>query len=90
MGSNRRHRNRAVYKTADARPVPPTRHVREIREDGWTNFLTGLGSRVDKTKGSVSLFDRIISDEELEATYLDDGLGTNIVNMMPEDMFREG
>jgi phage-related protein (TIGR01555 family) len=61
-----------------------------VREDGWANLLTGLGSRIDKTKGNVSVFDRIISDEELEATYLDDGLGTNIVNMMPEDMFREG
>jgi phage-related protein (TIGR01555 family) len=54
------------------------------------NLLTGLGSRIDKTKGTVNLFDRIITDEELEATYLDDGLGTRIVNLMPADMFREG
>jgi phage-related protein (TIGR01555 family) len=98
MGSNRRHRNRSVNVNrdvnliADARPRPvlPIKHNREIREDGWKNLLTGLGSIADKTRGSVSIFDRIISDEELEATYLDDGLGTNIVNMMPEDMFREG
>jgi phage-related protein (TIGR01555 family) len=90
MGTHKLYRNQAVHKTADAKPATPPRHSREIREDGWTNLLTGLGSRVDKTKGSVSLFDRIISDEELEATYLDDGLGTNIVNMLPEDMFREG
>jgi phage-related protein (TIGR01555 family) len=49
-----------------------------------------LGSSIDKTKKTVNVFDRIISDDELESTYLDDGLGTNIVHMIPEDMFREG
>jgi phage-related protein (TIGR01555 family) len=75
----------------DTRTAAPAKQHSEVyRDDGWTNLLTGLGSRVDKSRGTVSLFDRIISDEELEATYLDDGLGSNIVNMMPEDMFREG
>jgi phage-related protein (TIGR01555 family) len=89
MRTNRRHRNRSAKQRADT-GIPAVNRSEVYHADGWTNLLTGLGSRVDKTKGAVSLFDRIISDEELEATYLDDGLGTNIVNMMPEDMFREG
>lgn len=93
MGSKQRHRNRNVNRNRDIpqRADARAEHQGAVnRADGWTNLITGLGSRIDKTRGTANLFDRIISDDELEATYLDDGLGSNIVSMMPEDMFREG
>jgi phage-related protein (TIGR01555 family) len=64
--------------------------VAKMVMDGWSNLVTGLGSIADKHKKTRALPSIILTDEELEDIYIDDGLGTNIVNMLPDDMFREG
>ena len=58
--------------------------------DGWNNFVTGLGSLADRNNKTKARRTGVITDDELENIYVDDGLGTNIVNMLPDDMFREG
>jgi phage-related protein (TIGR01555 family) len=60
------------------------------RLDGWSNMVTGLSVLADKNKKTRPVINRVVPDEELEAIYLDDGLGTRIVNLLPDDMFREG
>lgn len=62
----------------------------EVKEDGWNNVVTGLGSAADKRKYAKNQTSKIISDEELEAIFIDDGLGARIVKELPNDMFREG
>jgi len=58
--------------------------------DGWKNLVTGLGSASDKKKYTRHKLDGIISDDELESIFVEDGLGARIVTEMPNDMFREG
>jgi phage-related protein (TIGR01555 family) len=62
----------------------------KIAMDGWSNVVTGLGSIADKHKKTHAAPSLILSDEALEDIYIGDGLGTNIINMLPDDMFREG
>jgi phage-related protein (TIGR01555 family) len=58
--------------------------------DGWKNLVTGLGTIADKHKQTKARANGIMTDEELEAIFIDDGLGTNIIKSIPDDMFREG
>lgn len=62
----------------------------QIKGDGWSNFLTGLGTAADKRKYNKSTNNTIITDDELEAIYADDGLGARIVDLLPEDMMKKG
>lgn len=62
----------------------------KINADGWSNFLTGLGTKADKTKYTHARNNSIISDDELEAIYADDGLGARVVDLLPEDMLKKG
>lgn len=62
-----------------------------IRKDGWGNILTGLGTaKGDKRKSTKSRMNNIVSDSELESIYADDGLGARIVDLLPEDMVKQG
>lgn len=63
---------------------------KQIRSDGWTNLLTGLGTKADKSKFTRARNSLIISDQELEAIYANDGLGARIVDLLPEDMLKKG
>lgn len=63
---------------------------KQIKNDGWTNLLTGLGTSADKSKHTKARNSAIISDQELEAIYADDGLGARIVDLLPEDMMKQG
>jgi phage-related protein (TIGR01555 family) len=60
------------------------------RLDGWVNLLAGLGKRSDKTKhndwGGYVLFD----DSTLSNLYDGDGLASKIVDVVPDDMTRNG
>jgi phage-related protein (TIGR01555 family) len=58
--------------------------------DGWSNFVTGLGTIADKHNKTKQTPNGIMTDEELEDIWINDGLGTNIVKSIPDDMFREG
>ena len=62
----------------------------QMIRDGWSNFVAGLGSAMDKNKLTKAKASGIMTDDELENIFLDDGLGTNIVKAIPDDMFREG
>jgi len=58
--------------------------------DSWNNFFTGLGTIADQSKQTKNRTGGILSDDELEDIFIDDGLGANIVKAIPDDMFREG
>jgi phage-related protein (TIGR01555 family) len=60
------------------------------RLDGWSNLFTGLGGLADKNRMTNPVITGIMPDEKLESIYLEDGLGTRIVKLLPDDMFREG
>src|SRR5574344_663140 len=60
------------------------------RSDGWANLFTGLGTNADKSKHTVNKSSGIVIDEELENIYADDGLGAKIVDLLPEDMLKQG
>ena len=58
--------------------------------DGWKNLITGLGTSADKKKHTRHRLEGLISDDELDSIFIEDGLGARIVTEMPNDMFREG
>lgn len=66
------------------------RITQQIKNDGWQNILTGLGGKADKTKATKMSRSIILSDQELESIYMDDGIGSRIVDLLPEDMVRQG
>ena len=60
------------------------------RKDGWTNLFTGLGTKADKTKSTRAVPTGFLTDAEKEIIYADDGLGARIVDLLPEDMMKQG
>lgn len=60
------------------------------RKDGWMNLFTGLGTRADKTKSTRAVPTGFLLDAEKEIIYADDGLGARIVDLLPEDMMKQG
>lgn len=60
------------------------------RNDGWSNIITGLTSAADKRRYTKAQSSAILTDDELEAIYIDDGLGARIIDAIPDDMFRQG
>lgn len=60
------------------------------RKDGWLNLFTGLGTRADKTKSTRAVPTGFLLDAEKEIIYADDGLGARIVDLLPEDMMKQG
>jgi hypothetical protein len=60
------------------------------RKDGWLNLFTGLGTRADKTKSTRAVPTGFLTDAEKEIIYADDGLGARIVDLLPEDMMKQG
>lgn len=60
------------------------------RKDGWMNLFTGLGTRADKTKSTRAVLTGFLTDAEKEIVYADDGLGARIVDLLPEDMMKQG
>jgi hypothetical protein len=63
----------------------------KTRMDGWRNLFSGIGKKgADKTEDNsfskYSLFD----DQTLSYIYDGDGLGTRIINRIPDDMTRTG
>lgn len=62
----------------------------QIKNDGWMNLFTGLGTKADKKKSTVTVPNGFFSDQELEIIYADDGLGAKIIDTLPEDMLKQG
>jgi phage-related protein (TIGR01555 family) len=54
------------------------------------NIIAGVASAKDKNKYTHSTMEFVLSDDELESIFADDGLGARIVKLLPDDMFREG
>lgn len=64
--------------------------TKKAHSDGWANLLTGLGTKADKSIHTRARNNIIIPDMELEAIYSDDGIGARIVDLLPEDMLKQG
>ncbi|MBR3535464.1 MAG: DUF1073 domain-containing protein [Oscillospiraceae bacterium] len=60
------------------------------RKDGWMNLFSGMGTKADKTKATMAVPTGFLSDAEKEIVYADDGLGARIVDLLPEDMMKQG
>lgn len=65
--------------------------ARVERSDGWRNLITGLGSaRTAKKEFTHHVLTGVMTDQELDSLFYDDGLAARIVTLLPDDMFREG
>ena len=63
----------------------------QMVKDGWSNLLTGLNAaKTSKKAHTRHVFDGLLSDDELDSLYVQDGLAARIVKLLPDDMFREG
>lgn len=61
-----------------------------VRNDGWMNLFTGLGTRADKTKTTHAVPTGFLTDAEKEIVYADDGLGARVIDLLPDDMMKQG
>lgn len=61
-----------------------------IKNDGWMNLFSGLGTKADKKKSTRVMPDGFLTDAELEIVYADDGLGARVIDLLPEDMMKQG
>jgi len=61
-----------------------------IKHDGWMNLFSGLGTKADKHKSTKAVPNGFLMDMELETIYADDGLGARIVDLLPDDMMKQG
>jgi phage-related protein (TIGR01555 family) len=62
----------------------------QLVKDGWSNLITGLNSRASKKKNTHHVFDGLLTDQELDSLFAEDGLAARIVKLLPDDMYREG
>lgn len=59
--------------------------------DNWANFITGLGQRGrDKSRASTFCASYRLTAAELDELYRSDGLARRIVNLITEEMVRQG
>ena len=61
-----------------------------VRNDGWMNLFTGLGTQADKTKTTRAVPTGFLADAEKEIVYADDGLGARVIDLLPDDMMKQG
>jgi hypothetical protein len=60
-------------------------------QDGWENFLTGMGrANQDKSVHTTYEFDGFLDQVTLSNIYMSNGLGARIVDILPDEMLREG
>lgn len=78
---------------ARAASIPSIERIAgEISErwDSWQNGVTGQGTSRDKTTYGYVLPDRLLADTELSAIYHHDDMGGRMVDIVPQEMFRQG
>lgn len=63
---------------------------RQLRNDSWTNALTGVGTFRDKLTATTFCGDGQLSFGTLEALYHNDDMAARICDAAPEQMLREG
>jgi phage-related protein (TIGR01555 family) len=65
--------------------------TKRLVKDGYTNLITGLNSaKTAKSRATHHRMDGLLSEQELESMFAEDGLAARIVKLLPDDMFREG
>lgn len=62
----------------------------QIKKDGWVNLFSGMGTKADKRTSTKVFPNGFLTDAELEIIYADDGLGARIVDLLPDDMMKQG
>jgi phage-related protein (TIGR01555 family) len=60
------------------------------RLGGWENPVTGMGTRRDKTQWNEFRPGGVMRDMELSAIYHNDDLAARMVDIVPDEMLREG
>lgn len=63
--------------------------VKEIKKDGWTNFLVGLGGKKDKSIRTTIGDFTVLDDYTLGDLYMSNGLSGRIIDIVADDMTRE-
>ena len=61
-----------------------------IKSDGWMNLFSGLGTKADKKKSTHAVPTGFLFDAELETIYADDGVGARVIDLLPDDMMKQG
>ena len=64
--------------------------IRNVRQDGWENVFTGLGTSRDKTTYGYFRGDYRISEQELTDLFNHHDLARRIVALRPAECYREG
>lgn len=63
----------------------------QLRQDGWVNVLTGLGTALrDKRKATTFQSGYLLTDSELEDLYHHDDIAARVCDVVPEEMMRSG
>lgn len=60
-----------------------------IREDGWANLLSSIGTRRDPSEHITATHDLELPREQADAIYRSDGIGRRIVDLPAEEMTRQ-
>lgn len=63
--------------------------VNVIRQDSWTNFMSGVAGKFDKTRANKLSVANIVTYEELASGYIDGGWIHKIVKVIANDMTRK-
>ena len=61
-----------------------------LRNDGWANVITGLGTARDKAASTVFERGSRLGEDTLEALYGENDMAARICDALPEDAAREG
>lgn len=61
----------------------------DYRADAWANSVTGFGTDRDKTTYGYVVGPRWLTDTELSNLYHDDDMAARMVDIVPDEMFRE-
>lgn len=62
---------------------------KRVKADSWSNIMSGLGSKLDKTKYTTFSRYEILDDTMLAQLWIAGGLAHKIVSLKPDDMTRE-
>lgn len=60
------------------------------REDYWLNTSTGIGTAYDRHRNMTQAKAQQITDQELEAYYIDNDIAATVVDRVPEEAMRQG
>lgn len=62
--------------------------IPELRADGWTNMITGIGSMLDKSMYTRHVRGARLDDATLDSVYDEDALAARIVDLPADEMTR--